>query len=537
MNKNDIITLTVTATSSEGVGIGRYDGLAVFVPNAAEGDEIKARILKVKKNLAYGKIEEILTPSLDRISPDCAVSQKCGGCVYRHITYKKECEIKENMVRNNINRLGGVALEPQPIMAAEEIFGYRNKAQLPISKGGKTGFFAHHSHRIVETSDCLLTPEIFNEISKVFEGWIKEYNVPPYCEENGKGLLRHLYMRIAKATGEIMVVAVINGDKLPHSEELIIGLKELLGDKLKGVLININRQNTNVILGDKCETLYGDNYITDILCALKIRINPLSFYQINRDMTEKLYKKAAEYLKPDGKNIIDLYCGAGTIGLSMAEKAKSIIGVEIIPEAVADAKINAEQNGITNAEFICGDATYAAKELLHRGITADAVILDPPRKGCTEELLKTVANDFSPEKIVYISCDSATLARDTKILTTLGYNLMEYTPVDLFPRTHHVETVALLSRQKVDEHIYLDVNVQDLPKTTRTTATYPEIKAYIKDKYGLNVTSLNIAQIKEKHGFEKRENYNKGKEGHRVPNCPPEKEKAIEDAFKHFGML
>lgn len=446
MNKNDIINLNITATSSEGVGIGRLEGLAVFVPNTAEGDEITARVLKVKKNLAYAKIEEIINPSSNRVKSDCAVSDKCGGCVYRHITYQMECKIKENMVKNNINRIGGVALEPMPIMAAENINSYRNKAQLPISTNGKTGFFAHHSHRIIETDSCLLTPKVFNDISLLVEEWIAEFDISPYNELNGIGLLRHLYIREAKATGEIMVVLVINGEALPNSEELISRLKSLLGDKLISFGININKKDTNVILGEKCITLYGKNYITDILCGLKIRINPLSFYQVNRDMTEKLYKKAAEYLEPDGKNIIDLYCGAGTIGLSMAKKAKSVIGVEIIPEAVEDAKLNAAENGIENAEFICGDATFAAKELGKKGVIADAVILDPPRKGCTEELLKTVANEFAPEKIVYISCDSATLARDTKVLTTLGYNLMEYTPVDLFPRTHHVETVALFKR-------------------------------------------------------------------------------------------
>ena len=292
-----------------------------------------------------------------------------------------------------------------------------------------------------------------------------------------------------------------------------------------------------MILGKECKTLYGSDYITDVLCGVKVRLSALSFYQVNHAMAERLYNKAREYASPNGKNIIDLYCGAGTIGLSMAKDAKSIIGVEIVEAAVHDANINAQENGVTNARFICGDAAKAAEQLKYENIRTDIVILDPPRKGCEEGLLKTVATDFAPERIVYVSCDVATLARDTAILESLGYKLKEYTPVDLFPRTAHCETVALLSRQKVQEHIYFDVNVQDLPKTARTTATYPEIKAYVKDKYGLNVTSLNIAQVKEKHGFEKRENYNKGKDGHRVPNCPPEKEKAIEDAFKHFGML
>ncbi len=446
MNKNDIVRLNITATASEGFGIGRHEGLAVFVPNTCEGDEIDAKILKVKKNFAYGKIEEMITPSPDRQTPDCPVFLRCGGCVYRHITYKKEQQIKWKKVYDSIKRIGGIDLEPMPIMAAESICGYRNKAQLPISSGGKTGFFATHSHRIIETNSCLLTPEIFGEISREVENWIAEYNITPYNEAEHKGLLRHLYLRIAKATGEIMAVLVINGDTLPHAENLIDRLKILLGESLRSVQLNINKKDTNVILGEKCICLYGDEYITDILCGKKIRISPLSFYQVNRDMTERLYKKAAEYLEPDGKNIIDLYCGAGTIGLSMADTARSIIGVEIIPDAVRDAKINARENGIENAEFICGDAAAAAASLAKRSIRADAVILDPPRKGCSEELLNTVANDFSPERIVYISCDSATLGRDAAILTELGYTLKEYTPVDLFPRTQHCEAVALLIR-------------------------------------------------------------------------------------------
>lgn len=443
MNKNDIININIISHSAEGYGIGRYENLAVFVKDTAEGDKITAKILKVKKNLAYAKAEEIVTPSPDRIDPDCPVAVKCGGCVYRHINYKKECEIKEKKVYDSIKRIGGIELAPQPIICADNIYGYRNKAQLPISENRKTGFFAAHSHRIIETDFCKLTPDIFNEIAVLFEDWLTEYGISVYNEESGKGLIRHLYLRIAKATDEIMVVLVINGDTLPHCEELINRLKALLDQNLKSVQINTNKKDTNVILGDKCITLYGKDFITDILCDLKIRISPLSFYQVNRNMTEKLYKKAAEYLVPDGKNIIDLYCGAGTIGLSMANKAKSVIGVEIIPEAVEDAKVNASLNGIENAEFICGDAAKAAYDLTKRGIKADAIIVDPPRKGCSEELLKTIATDFSPERLVYISCDSATLGRDAKILNSLGYKLTEYTPVDLFPRTAHVETVAL----------------------------------------------------------------------------------------------
>ncbi len=537
MKKNDIITLNITAMSSEGAGIGRHEGLAVFVPMSAVGDELKVKILKVKSNCAFGKIEDILIPSPSRIDSDCEVFPKCGGCVYRHISYEEELKLKQQRVEDAVKRIGGVNMTPQPIVSDLKTTGYRNKAQYPVAQDGSVGFFANHSHRIIPCDSCNLQPDEFTRICEIFKFWMKTSGNAPYCEENGKGLIRHLYIRKAVVTGEIMVCLVINGDKVRAADRLVQDLKEELGESLKTVLLNINKKQTNVILSDKCVNLYGDGYIYDILCGVKIRISPLSFYQVNHDMAERLYEKAKEYASPKNKTVIDLYCGAGTIGLFMAKEAKSVIGVEIIPEAIEDAKFNANNNGITNTEFVCGDASNAAKLLAQKKIKPDVVIVDPPRKGCSAELLETIANDFCPEILVYVSCDPATLARDIKILDTLGYKLNEYTPFDLFPRTSHVETVALLSRQKVQEHIYFDVNVQDLPKTARTTATYPEIKAYVKDKYGLNVTSLNIAQVKEKHGFEKRENYNEGKDGHRAPNCPPEKEKAIEDAFKHFGML
>ncbi len=537
MQKNDEIILDIIDVTDDGSGVGRHNGMAVFVPLTAIGDKALVKILKVKKSYAFGKALEIITPSKSRITPDCPVFNKCGGCTFRHIEYSAELEIKQKKVYEVIKRIGGIDMIPMPILSDKNINCYRNKAQLPVDGSGKAGFYAFHSHRIVPVSNCALQPPEFGEIIKICQDWINEKGISAYSEDTKKGLLRHIYIRKAEKTNEIMVTLIINGNRLPHFEILAENLKSLLGDSFKSFQININTLHTNVILGDKCVCLYGEDYITDILCGIKVRLSPLSFYQVNRNMAEILYKKAAQYAEPNGKNILDLYCGAGTIGLSMADKANSIIGVEIIPEAVKDAEFNARLNGIENARFICGDAAAAAEELAKERIKADVVIVDPPRKGCSKELIEIIANSFSPERVVYVSCDPATLARDIKLFSECGYKLNEYTPCDLFPRTAHVETVAYLSRQKVDEHIYFDVNVQDLPKTARTTATYPEIKAYVKDKYGLNVTSLNIAQVKEKHGFEKRENYNKGKDGHRVPNCPPEKEKAIEDAFKHFGML
>ncbi len=452
MRKNDEIILEITDVTAEGSGVGRYEGMAVFVPLTAVGDKAKVLILKVKKNYAYGKLVELLEESVDRIENDCSVFTRCGGCVSRHISYEKECEIKENHVKNCINRIGKIDLLPQKIIPAVKSAGYRNKAQYPVSQQGKVGFFATHSHRVIECDNCLLQPKEFSQICKTVEDFIKEFNVSIYNEETHSGVFRHLYLRKGEKTDEIMVVFVVNGNKLEHSEEIVIRLLKAFPEKIKSIQLNINREDTNVILGDKCVVLYGEDHITDIICGVTVRISPLSFYQVNRDMAEILYKKAAEYGRVEGKSIIDLYCGTGTIGLSMAKYAKKVIGVEIVKEAVEDAKINAAVNGFKNTEYICGDASAAAKHLALRGERADVVLLDPPRKGCDKALLETVANDFSPERIVYISCDPATLARDAAVLEDLGYFLKEYTPVDLFPRTAHVETVALFERKEAGEN-------------------------------------------------------------------------------------
>ncbi len=447
MNKNDIIELTITDISADGSGVGKYEGIAVFVPLTAVGDVIRARILKVKKNYVYAKAEEIINPSACRISPCCSAFKQCGGCVFRHISYESECNSKQNRVRETMRRIGGIDIAPQPIMAARKSERYRNKAQYPIAADGSVGFYAKHSHRVVSSQDCLLHPEEFKTASDIFTRFIREKGISVYSEQTRRGLVRHLYLRRGEATGEIMVCVVANGEALPHADILVDNLKTAFGDALKSVVLNVNAKDTNVVLGDKNILLYGREYIYDILCGVKVRISPFSFYQVNHDMAEILYKKAAEYADARDKNVLDLYCGAGTIGLSMARKAKSVIGVEIVDAAIADAKENARDNDIKNARFICGDAADAAKKLRAEGITADVVILDPPRKGCDESLLKTVAQDFAPERVVYVSCDVATLSRDTAILETLGYKLKEYTPVDLFPRTAHVETVAWFAKQ------------------------------------------------------------------------------------------
>ncbi|MBR4072587.1 MAG: 23S rRNA (uracil(1939)-C(5))-methyltransferase RlmD [Clostridia bacterium] len=447
MKKNDIVTLKIEGMSAEGSGIGKVDSMAVFVPLAAVGDELKVKIVKVKSRYCYGIIEEIIKPSANRTGCDCEVFRRCGGCVYRHISYESECNIKFERVYNAVKRIGEQDMLPCPIISANSVNRYRNKAQYPVTDEGKAGFFATHSHRIIPCDDCRLQPEEFTKAAELIGDWIRDNGISVYNEAAHTGLIRHIYVRKAFATGQLMVCLVINGDYVPFKDKLIDLLVSNFGENLKSVQLNINTKNTNVILGDKCKLLYGEEYITDVLCGVKIRISPLSFYQVNRDMAEKLYLKAAEYVQPKNKNILDLYCGAGTIGLSMAKAAKTVIGVEIIPEAIEDAKYNAENNGIENVRFICADAKAAAEQLAREGIRPDAVIVDPPRKGCDGEVLKIIAENFAPQRIVYVSCDPATLARDIKILNGFGYSLSQYTPVDLFPRTAHVECCVLLCRE------------------------------------------------------------------------------------------
>ncbi len=446
MKKNDIIELEITDISSEGSGIGRYDGMAIFVPLTAVGDTVSVKIVKVKNNYAFARLEQIITPSKHRITTDCGVFARCGGCALRHISYKTECSLKENRVMQTMQRIGKTSLCPQPIISAQNSNRYRNKALYPVTIGGEIGFYSRHSHRCIPCGDCLLHPTEFYTTGKIFTDFVKKYNISVYDENTNKGLLRHFYLRCGTNTRELMVGVVINGNRLPHADSLVENLQAQLGENLKSVILNINTKNTNVVLGDKNILLFGREYIYDILCEVKVRISPHSFYQVNHDMAEQLYQKAAEYAEPKNKNILDLYCGAGTIGLSMAKDAKSIIGVEIVDAAVHDAEINARENGIDNVRFICGDATKAAEQLKCENISADVVILDPPRKGCEEALLKTVALDFAPERIVYVSCNVATLARDTAILEGLGYKLQEYTPCDLFPRTPHCECVSWFAR-------------------------------------------------------------------------------------------
>lgn len=450
LKKNDDIRLEITAFTSQGSGIGRFEQMAVFVDGTAPGDLITAHIIKVKKNYAIGKVQKFHKKAPFRIESDCEVDSRCGGCAYRYITYEKELEIKRQGVNDAMKRIGGIDIECEDILHIEKPENYRNKAQIPvgISAEGKiiAGFYSKKSHRIVDCDDCKLQNKDFSLIIKAVKKYIYENPVTVYNEETGEGLIRHVYLRKAVKTQQIMVCIVINGNSIPKKDRLIESLLAT-GLGIKSVVLNKNKKDTNVVLGDECEIIYGSEFIEDELCSLRFRISPLSFYQVNPEGTELLYGKAKEFagLKGD-EALLDLYCGTGTIGLTMAESVKQVIGVEIIPQAIENAVENAEINGIRNVRFICDDAKGAAKTLYDEGIRPDVIVVDPPRKGCSREVLETVSR-MAPERVVYVSCDPATLARDCGIMKELGYNTERLCAVDMFPRTVHVESVALLRRQ------------------------------------------------------------------------------------------
>ena len=450
LKKNDIYQAEIIDYTTEGSGVCKIDGFAVFVPSSAVGDKADIKILKSAKNYAFGKIETILSPSPDRISPDCHIFNRCGGCTFRHITYQSELAFKQKRVFDALTRIGGIdgSLVGEIIGADESNF-YRNKAQLPITLDSngyvKVGFFAQRTHRVIPLDDCQLQSRAFAPAIDIFLKWANQNHISVYDETTHSGILRHLYLRYAEKTDELMFCIVANANELRKEKQLVQMLSDNLPN-LKSVVLNTNTDKTNVITGQKCRTLYGDGYITDILCDMKFRISPLSFYQVNRSQAEKLYQKAAEFadLKPN-ETLLDMYCGTGTIGLTMAKYVKNLIGVEIIPQAVEDAKNNAVLNGIANAEFICADAAKAAETLRKRNIKPDCIILDPPRKGCESSLIDTIA-EMSPQRVVYVSCDCATLARDVKLFTEKGYSVQKAIPVDLFPRTPHVECVVLMTK-------------------------------------------------------------------------------------------
>lgn len=538
LEKGSIYTAVIDGYSSEGLGIARVNGAVVFVPHAVRGEEIDLRITKVMKTSCAGEIVKIHNPSPERMEPECPYAGKCGGCAYRHLTYPEELWAKRQRVQDALTRIGGLDLTVEEILGAKNPEHYRNKSQYPVGADGSIGFFQARTHKVVPIRRCLIQTEAADRTAQAVGEWMRRYKISAYDETTGKGLVRHVCVRVNRK-GESLCCVVVNGNKVPREPELAAYVTAAVSHTV-GVLLNSNTRRGNVILGDKYRTLFGRNYLMDTLCGLEFKLSMPSFYQVNRDQAEVLYGKALEFAGLTGnETVLDLYCGIGTITLCLAKAAKRVIGAEIVPPAIRDAKENALRNHIENAEFFCGDAADIAAKLESDGLRPDVVTVDPPRKGLAPEVIASVAA-MGPEKVVYVSCDPATLGRDVKIFREFGYEAKRAAAVDMFPGTAHVETVVLLSKGEVDsKKIRVEFSLEDMDMSEfQDGATYPQIKEYVLEHTGLKVSNLYISQIKRKCGIGVGKNYNLPKsEDSRQPQCPQEKEKAIREAFKYFGMI
>lgn len=538
--KNATLTLEITGYTAEGMGVARWEGRVVFVPGTILGERWEVQLLKVKTNVAWGRAVRLLAPSPERVELDCPLAGRCGGCQYRHMTYEEELRAKRQRVQDALTRVGGVSLELPQVLGAEDPLRYRNKVQFPVAqekRGLAVGYYRARSHDVLDVADCLLQPEAVTTLRRAFKGWMERYRIPAYDEGTRQGLIRHLYVRTNQA-GEALCCVVANGARLPHAPELVQALRQA-APALAGLVLNTNTKDTNVILGPSYRTIWGRDFLEERLCGMTFRLSVPSFFQINRAQTERLYAQALEFAGLTGREtVLDLYCGIGTISLALAQRAGQVIGAEIVPEAVQDAQANAARNQVDNARFLCGDAGEAAFQLAAEGVRPQVICVDPPRKGLAPEVPEILAS-MAPERIVYVSCDPATLARDVKRFGELGYPVVKAQAVDLFPRTAHVETVVLLSKLNTKQHIEVELNLDELDLTSaESKATYDEIKAYVLEKHGLKVSSLYISQVKRTCGLDVGQNYNLSKkEDAKVPQCPLEKEAAIMDALKHFQMI
>ena len=554
--KNDLVTLEIEDCGIDGEGIGKADGFTVFVKDAVIGDTVTAKIIKAKKNYGYGRLMEVLKPSPYRVEPKCEFARQCGGCQLQALSYDQQLVFKTNKVKGHLERIGGFTDIPmEPIIGMDELFHYRNKAQFPVgrNKEGKivTGFYAGRTHNIIENRDCALGVAENKEVLDRVIAHMEKYGIEPYNEATGKGLVRHVLIRYGYFTKEVMVCLILNGNKIPKEEQLVKSLCEIPG--MTSITINVNKKHSNVILGEEIRLLWGQEYITDRIGDISYQISPLSFYQVNPMQTQKLYAKALEYADLHGQETVwDLYCGIGTISLFLAQKAKFVRGVEIVPAAIENAKENAKLNGLENTEFFVGKAEEVLpREYKKNGVYADVIVVDPPRKGCDETLLETMV-EMNPERIVYVSCDSATLARDLKYLCERGYELRKVCPVDQFGMTIHVETVVLLSHKKPDGHINVKVEfgegegkvpLDNIVKRAeeykpKERVTYKMIKEYIEAKYGFKVHTAYIAEVKRDLGLPMYDAPNAVEELKQPRKHPTvEKVEAIKDALKHFEVI
>ena len=560
IRKNDEFILEIEDMGVNGEGIGHVDGLALFVKDALIGDTVRVKVMKMQKNYGFARLLEVIAPSADRIAPLCPVARSCGGCQIQEMNYPAQLKFKAKKVKENLERIGKLdfnaenAPEFYDCIGMDAPWNYRNKAQFPIgrNKEGKiiAGFYAGRTHSIIECEDCAIGIKENKDILHMVIAHMEKWKIEPYREEDHKGLVRHVLIRKGFTTGEIMVCLILNGKKFPGLSDLVDNLKKI--DGMTSISINVNTEHTNRILGSEVIPVYQEVYITDYIGDVKFRISPLSFYQVNPVQTRKLYGTALDYAELTGEeNVFDLYCGVGTISLFLAKKAKHVIGVEIVGQAIEDAKVNAQINHIENAQFYCGAAEEVIPDLYRQGVTADVVVVDPPRKGCDEKLLDTIVN-MAPEKVVYVSCDSATLARDLKYLNEHGYVVRKVQPVDMFPMGVHVETVVLLSHKKPDGHINVKVEfgegegkvpLDNIAKRAESykpkeRVTYKMIKEYIEAKYGFKVHTAYIAEVKRDLGLPMYDAPNAVEELKQPRKHPTaEKVEAIKDALKYFEVI
>ena len=534
LEKGSVYTAVIDGYSSEGLGIARVNGAVVFVPHAVRGEEIDLRITKVMKTSCAGEIVKIHNPSPERMEPECPYAWKCGGCAYRHLTYPEELWAKRQRVQNALTRIGGLELTVEEILGAKNPEHYRNKSQYPVGADGSIGFFQARTHKVVPIRRCLIQTEAADRTAQAVGEWMRRYKISAYDETTGKGLVRHVCVRVNRK-GESLCCVVVNGNKVPREPELAAYVTAAVPHTV-GVLLNSNTRRGNVVLGDKYRTLFGRNYLMDTLCGLEFKLSMPSFYQVNRDQAEVLYGKALEFAGLTGnETVLDLYCGIGTITLCLAKAAKRVIGAEIVPPAIRDAKENALRNHVENAEFFCGDAADIAAKLESDGLRPDVVTVDPPRKGLAPEVIASVAA-MGPEKVVYVSCDPATLGRDVKIFREFGYEAKRAAAVDMFPGTAHVETVVLLSRET--NPLTVEVRMEVETGEVKEHPTYKRIQEYVQEKYGFKVHTAYIAEVKRMVGLDMHKAPNAVEQKkHEYHPCPPEKVEAIKDALRHFGLI
>ena len=538
LHRGDPLQVSIETATIDGSGVARVDGQVVFVPGALPGERCSVRIAHVGRSAVFAQLLSVLTPSVHRVEPDCPYFPLCGGCALRHMDYEQELALKQAHVQSCLTRIGGQTISALPITGAAQTDGYRNKVQFPVQEqDGRpvAGFFSGKTHRVIPVRHCRIQPDCADAIRGAVLAWMEQYHIRAYDEQTHTGYIRHIYIRFGAESGQILVCIVANCAQLPKKKQLVTAL--LAAEPgITTIVFSPNTKKGNTVLGTEFHPLYGDGTITDTLCGLQFRLSAPAFYQVNHAQAERLYEKAVQLAGLTGnETVLDLYCGTGTITLCLARHTKKAIGVEIVPQAIEDAKFNAAQNGMENAEFFCMDAGQAAKMLADRRIRPDVIVVDPPRKGVSADVIEAIGA-MAPQRVVYVSCDPATLARDLKLLTAAGYTLQTAEAFDLFPRCAHVETVVLLSRET--NPLTIEVRMEVETGEVNEHPTYKRIQEYVQEKYGFKVHTAYIAEVKRMVGLDMHKAPNAAEQRkHEYHPCPPEKVEAIKDALRHFGLI